>query len=390
MLRPWNLFHKKKNKKGSRATDAKCSPPLKRKDEPGKSEVISGSLQKDKLETQKMETTESEGYASEDEGVAKRLSTLPRGASLVSDEELAEMSQIKILQRRSGSNCNTENLIQKLQKQIEEEEILKEYVSLEHMKPTDDCQIAAAAENREKNRYRDILPYDKTRVPLGEVEGYINASYIRVPVGKEEFFYISTQGPLPSTVNDFWQMVWENQSNVIAMITRETERGTSKCHRYWPEPPQDTLLDLSQFQLRMSNYQILDCFIIRVIEVTKKQTLEMRSVHHLQFTSWPDHGTPTSSKDLVKFVRYMRKIHQSGPIIAHCSAGIGRSGVLLCVDILLSYIEKDMPFDIKQIVTNLRQQRCGMIQTKEQYMFCYELALEVLKNIQSTNSYAAQ
>ncbi|XP_053243886.1 tyrosine-protein phosphatase non-receptor type 20 isoform X2 [Podarcis raffonei] len=368
----------------SKATDVKCSPPLKRKDEPGKSEVISGSLQKNKLETQKMETTESEGYVSEDEDVAKRLSTLPRGASLVSDEELAEMSQIS--QRKSGSNCNTENLIQKLQKQIEQEEILKEYVSLEHMKPTDDCQIAAAAENREKNRYRDILPYDKTRVPLGKAEGYINASYIRVPVGKEEFFYISTQGPLPSTVNDFWQMVWENQSNVIAMITRETERGTSKCHRYWPEPPQDTLMDLSQFQLRMSNYQILDCFIIRVIEVTKKQTLEKRSVHHLQFTSWPDHGTPTSSKDLVKFVRYMRKIHQSGPIIAHCSAGIGRSGVLLCVDILLSYIEKDMPFDIKQIVTNLRQQRCGMIQTKEQYMFCYELALEVLKNIQSTNS----
>uniref|UniRef100_A0A8C5SL17 Protein tyrosine phosphatase non-receptor type 20 n=1 Tax=Laticauda laticaudata TaxID=8630 RepID=A0A8C5SL17_LATLA len=246
---------------------------------------------------------------------------------------------------------------------MEEQEILKEFLSLEYLKPLDDCQVAKAPENREKNRYRDILPYDATRVPIGEAKGYINASYIHVPVGTEELWYISTQGPLVSTTRDFWQMVWENNSNVIAMITREQEHGVSKCHRYWPEPPHN-FLDLLCFRLQLLNYQILDYFVIRIIEMINKQTQERRVVQHLQFTNWPDHGTPKSLQHLVKFVRYMRKTHQSGPVVAHCSAGIGRSGVLLCVDVVLIYIEKDLCFDIKQIVTHMRNQRFGMIQTK--------------------------
>lgn len=114
------------------------------------------------------------------------------------------------------------------------------------------------------------LPDDETRVPLGELKGYINASYIRVPVGKEQLFYISTQAPLPCTMNDFWQMVWETHANVVAMITKEMERGIPKCHRYWPEPPHDSM-DLLQFHLRLENYQILDSFVIRIIEMTNKQ-----------------------------------------------------------------------------------------------------------------------
>ncbi|KAJ6661741.1 hypothetical protein lerEdw1_013263 [Lerista edwardsae] len=305
------------------------------------------------------------------------------GATLVSEEELSQLAKIKPTKTKYGLRYGIGDLIQKLEQQLEQQQdIIKEFVSLEHIKPIDDCQTAQAPENREKNRYRDILPYDGTRVPLGPSKAYINASYIRILLDKEELFYISTQGPLPTTMNDFWQMVWENHSNVIAMITKETERGIAKCHRYWPEPPHDSV-DLIDYQLRLDNYQILDCFVIRIIELIDKQTQEKRTVYHLQFITWPDHGTPKSSEHLVKYVRYMRKIHQTGPIIAHCSAGIGRSGVLLCVDILLSHIEKDMIFDIKQIVKDLRHQRFGMIQTKAQYLFCYEIALEVLKNIQN-------
>uniref|UniRef100_A0ABM5FZW2 FERM and PDZ domain-containing protein 2 isoform X3 n=1 Tax=Pogona vitticeps TaxID=103695 RepID=A0ABM5FZW2_9SAUR len=358
---------------------------------PEYAEHISDSPQNYNLNTQHMlpKAEPDEHMNDEEEDIARRLAVLCRGSALVSEEELIHLSQIKPSQSKSSQRYHTENLIHKLQRQIEQHEILKEFVDLEHLKPLDDCQVAKAPENREKNRYRDILPYDLTRVPLGEMKGYINASYIRVPVDKDELFYISTQGPLACTTNDFWQMVWENHSNVIAMITRETEHGISKCHRYWPEPPHVSM-DLIQFQLQLINYQILDCFVIRLVELVSKQTQERRIVYHLQFTTWPDHGTPRSSKHLVKFVRYMRKIHQTGPIIAHCSAGIGRSGVLLCVDILLRYIEKDIYFDIKQIVTHLRHQRFGMIQTKEQYMFCYEIALEVLKNIQSMGSQLLQ
>ncbi|XP_044304208.1 tyrosine-protein phosphatase non-receptor type 20 [Varanus komodoensis] len=355
------------------------------------SENIPSSLQACGLETQtRQETAESSGCVSdEDEGIAQRLSTQPRGVVLVSEEELAQLAQLKPSLSKSILQHNAGNLIQKLQRQMEQQEILAEFVALEHMKPLDDCQVAKAPENREKNRYRDILPYDMTRVPLGKGKAYINASYIRVPAGKEELFYISTQGPLPCTMNDFWQMVWENHSNVIAMITKEVEHGIAKCHRYWPEPPHSSVA-LAQFHLQLVNYQILDCFIIRMIEIMNKQTQERRTVQHLQFTAWPDHSTPRSSRHLLQFVRYMRKIHRSGPIVTHCSAGVGRSGVLLCVDILLHGIERDLFFDIKQIVTHLRHQRFGMIQTKEQYMFCYEIALEALKNLQSRNAQLLQ
>nr|XP_056706517.1 tyrosine-protein phosphatase non-receptor type 20 [Euleptes europaea] len=305
--------------------------------------------------------------------------------TLVTEEELTQLTQIKPVQRKNGLQHHLEHFIQNLERLIELQEMLKEFVDLEHIKPTDDCLVGKLPENREKNRYRDILPYDETRVPIGEMKGYINASYIQMLVGKEELFYISTQGPLPCTMNEFWQMVWEHHSDVIAMITREMEHGTSKCHRYWPEPPH-TFLDLIKFQLRLDNYQILDCFIIRVIEITNKRTQEKRMVQHLQFTSWPDHGTPQSPEHLIRFIRFLRKANKRGPVVAHCSAGIGRSGVLLCVDVMLTYIENDMPFDIKKIVRDLRHQRFGMIQTKDQYVFCYELALEVLKNIQTANS----
>lgn len=111
---------------------------------------------------------------------------------------------------------------------------------------------------------------DRTRVPLGEKNGYINASYIRMKVGEEEHFYITTQGPLPSTVPDFWQMVWESESDVIAMMTKEVELGQIKCHRYWPEPPHDSI-DLANFHLRLDDYQILEYFVIRTIEIINKQ-----------------------------------------------------------------------------------------------------------------------
>uniref|UniRef100_A0A7M4DVC6 Protein tyrosine phosphatase non-receptor type 20 n=1 Tax=Crocodylus porosus TaxID=8502 RepID=A0A7M4DVC6_CROPO len=250
----------------------------------------------------------------------------------------------------------------------------RQKIALEHIKPLDDCKVGKAPENREKNRYRDILPYDKTRVPLGENKAYINASYIRIPVGQEEHFYIITQGPLPSTIADFWQMIWENQSDVIAMMTKEVELGKIKCHQYWPEPTCISV-DLAQFHLRLDNYQILDYFIIRIIELINKQ-----------FTTWPDHGTPKLAEQLVKFICYMKKVHQTGPIVAHCSAGIGRSGVLLCVDILLSYIEKNLSVSIsKTAVTVLVSPH-----VQDQYLFCYEVVLKVLQNIQAMDSHQLQ
>uniref|UniRef100_A0A673JB24 Protein tyrosine phosphatase non-receptor type 20 n=2 Tax=Sinocyclocheilus rhinocerous TaxID=307959 RepID=A0A673JB24_9TELE len=253
-------------------------------------------------------------------------------------------------------------------------------MALEHLKPSDSCLVGKAPENRDKNRYRDILPYDKTRVPVGENEGYINASYIRMKVGTEELFYISAQGPLPGTQDNFWQMVWENKSDVIAMMTQEVERGRVKCHKYWPEKL-DVPKETSRYQLHLDNYQMLAYFHIKVIKMVEKESGDVHFVKHLKFTTWPDHGTPHSSEQLVRFMRYMRAVHAKGPIVVHCSAGIGRAGVLICTDVILSLIEKDLSINVSGIVKEMRLQRHGMIQTKEQYLFCYKVWLEVLQSI---------
>ena len=110
---------------------------------------------------------------------------------------------------------------------------------------------------------------DSTRVPLGENKDYINASYIKIANSREEYYYIATQGPLPTTTNDFWQMVWENNSNVIAMITKEKEGGVTKCHHYWPISMKKPL-ELNSCRIFLENYQILRYFIIRMFQVVKK------------------------------------------------------------------------------------------------------------------------
>ncbi|XP_054132527.1 FERM and PDZ domain-containing protein 2 [Melozone crissalis] len=234
--------------------------------------------------------------------------------TFASGDELTQLINLKPSQSGVDPRTGITGLIQGLQLQIENQEVLKEFMALEHVKPIDDCRTGKAPENQNKNRYRDILPYDKTRVPLGEKNGYINASYIRMNVGEEEHFYIITQGPLPSTMADFWQMVWESESDVIAMMTKEVELGQVKCHRYWPESPYNSK-ELANFYLRLHNYQPLEYFIIRKIEIISKQ------------------------------------------------------------------------FNIKQIVRDLRDQRFGMIQTKDEYLFCYEVVLEVLQILRAMDSY---
>ncbi|XP_004416773.1 PREDICTED: tyrosine-protein phosphatase non-receptor type 20, partial [Odobenus rosmarus divergens] len=323
-------------------------------------------------------------WSSEDEELAGPSQTvrpqLPDSIQIVSERELAQLAQVRPLLFNFHEQSVIKDCFKMLEKKVAEYEILQEFMTLDYKNIPDAFNSGNELRNREKNRYRDILPYDSTRVPLGENKDYINASYIRIVNSGEEYFYIASQGPLPSTTDDFWQMVLENNSNVIVMITREIEGGIIKCHHYWPISMKKPL-ELKNYRIFLENYQILQYFIIRIFHVVKKSTGSSHFVKHLQFTSWPDHGTPASVDGFIKYVRYVRKSHLTGPMLVHCSAGVGRTGVFLCVDVVFCAIEKNFPFNIKNIVTQMREQRYGMIQTKEQYFFCYKVVLEVLQKI---------
>uniref|UniRef100_A0A8D0G9C2 Tyrosine-protein phosphatase non-receptor type 13 n=1 Tax=Sphenodon punctatus TaxID=8508 RepID=A0A8D0G9C2_SPHPU len=251
--------------------------------------------------------------------------------------------------------------------------------NLQDLKPLDQCLVGQTKENRKKNRYKNILPYDATRVPLGAEGGYINASFIRMPVGTEEFAYIACQGPLPTTVADFWQMAWEQSCTLIAMMTQEVEGEKIKCQRYWPDELGKTTMVSDRLRLALVRLQHLKGFVVRVMELDDIQTGELRHVFHLNFTAWPDHDTPSQPDDLLAFISYMRHIHKSGPIITHCSAGIGRSGTLICIDVILGLISRDLEslsccYELFVYYFSLSQ---------DQYIFCYQVVLYVLKRLQA-------
>nr|XP_010592377.1 tyrosine-protein phosphatase non-receptor type 13 isoform X8 [Loxodonta africana] len=301
----------------------------------------------------------------------------------LTSEELAALPIIKVLPSGKYTGARLKSVVRMLRGFLDQGIPSKELESLQELKPLDQCLIGQTKENRKKNRYKNILPYDATRVPLGDEGGYINASFIKISVGKEEFVYIACQGPLPTTVGDFWQMIWEQKSTVIAMMTQEVEGEKIKCQRYWPNTLGKTTMVSDRLRLALVRMQQLKGFVVRAMTLEDIQTGEVRHISHLNFTAWPDHDTPSQPDDLLTFISYMRHIHNSGPIITHCSAGIGRSGTLICIDVVLGLISQDLEFDISDLVRCMRLQRHGMVQTEDQYIFCYQVILYVLTRLQA-------
>uniref|UniRef100_S4RXF0 Protein tyrosine phosphatase non-receptor type 20 n=1 Tax=Petromyzon marinus TaxID=7757 RepID=S4RXF0_PETMA len=277
------------------------------------------------------------------------------------------------------TGAKLEAFINKLQEHIAQQGPEKEFQRLCNLTPRDGCLVASAVENRDRNRYRNVLPFDATRVALsGREDDYINASHVALRAGDAALAYVACQGPLPHTAAHFWQMVWEQRARVLAMLTLETELGRAKCHRYWPES-RSRATEVGPYRLVLEQQQTLKSFCIRVIMITKLETGIRQRVTQLQFTQWPDHGAPASAGPLVRFLRFARRLQEPGPLVTHCSAGVGRSGALICLDAVLAHIDHGLEFNIADIVREMRTQRYGMVQTLEQYIFCYKAALETLQ-----------
>ncbi|XP_043921010.1 tyrosine-protein phosphatase non-receptor type 3 [Protopterus annectens] len=271
-----------------------------------------------------------------------------------------------------------EESMEQLKRGLESGTVLMQFEQLYKKKPGMSMTCAKLPENMDKNRYKDILPYDDTRVIISGSEDYVNANHVNMEIPSAGIVnrYIASQGPLPSTCAVFWQAVWENMSSLIVMLTTLTERGRTKCHQYWPNPPE--VEEYGNFRVSCLSEDCTIAYVFREMTVTNIGTGEERSVTHLQYVAWPDHGVPDDSTDFLDFVTCVRqKRVKDEPVIAHCSAGIGRTGVLITMETAMCLIEKNQPVYPLDIVRIMRDQRAMMVQNSSQYKFVCEAILRV-------------
>eukprot|EP00127_Corallochytrium_limacisporum_P005746 Clim_evm125s210 gene=Clim_evmTU125s210 len=250
--------------------------------------------------------------------------------------------------------------------------------------------------NQHLNRYRNVLANDATRVELmGGEHDYINANHVRN--AKTTRWFVATQGPMTTTVGDFWRMVYEQNTAVICMVTGLVEAGRLKCDKYWPDEIGVTEI-YDEFEITLEEEKELDGYTRRSFKLrteipesdgTYREVV--RFVMQLHYNVWPDHGIPSDKGEFLDYVERMRHEHtdafpqekEAGPITVHCSAGIGRTGTLCTVDIALARLEKKLMISIPVIVSELKRQRYGMVQTKDQYEFIYQVMYEELMRLKA-------
>merc|ERR1719356_1539825 len=235
--------------------------------------------------------------------------------------------------------------------------------------------IAFKVENKKKNRYPDKLPYDHNRVLLNAMVNGTNSDFINASTVMDHDprnpAYIVTQGPMAHTVADFWQMVWEQGSVVLVMLSRLSENGCQLAHRYWPEEGSE---QYHIFEVHLvSEHVWCDDYLVRSLYLKNSQTGETRTVTQFHFLSWPDSNIPTSTKAILEFRRKVNKSYRgrSCPMIVHCSDGVGRSGTYVLIDMVLNRMMKgSKEIDIAATLEHIRDQRSGMVQTRSQFEFC--------------------
>nr|XP_031537999.1 receptor-type tyrosine-protein phosphatase H [Vicugna pacos] len=248
--------------------------------------------------------------------------------------------------------------------------------------------MASAPENSIKNRYRNVLPYDWSRVPLTPLPGepgseYINASFIPGLWNPQEF--IAAQGPLSQTVGDFWRLVWEQQSHTLVMLTNCVESGRVKCEHYWPLDSQPCTH--GQLQVTLVGEEVMENWTVRDLKLWHMAERRALSVRQFHYVTWPDHGVPHSPDPVLAFWKMLRQwLDQStegGPPIVHCSAGVGRTGTLIALDVLLRQLECEGVVGAFSYMRKMRESRPLMVQTEAQYVFLHQCILRFLQQSSS-------
>ncbi|CAH1155542.1 unnamed protein product [Phaedon cochleariae] len=241
------------------------------------------------------------------------------------------------------------------------------------------CERGSLTKNKSKNRYQNIIAYDHTRVELEEIPGdeysdYINANYI--DGYGEPRVYIAAQGPKSSTLTDFWRMIWQENVKNIVMLANIVENGQEKVEKYWPDINETT--NYGGIKVKFVSEKVFANFDLRIFIVIYRK--EQRQLEQLHFTSWPDHGVPLYPQTLAPFLQRMLRIpyNPPSPILVHCSAGVGRTGIIILCDICLRMAAGENAMDFLAYLEILQEQRPSMLENAEQYTFAHLVVLECL------------
>eukprot|EP00035_Acanthoeca_spectabilis_P002767 m.89428 g.89428 ORF g.89428 m.89428 type:complete len:944 (-) comp11742_c0_seq1:45-2876(-) len=241
--------------------------------------------------------------------------------------------------------------------------------------------------NKMKNRYGNIMAYEHSRVVLDTINedpdtDYINANWIDGFKAKQA--YIATQGPVPNSFTSFWRMVWEHDSEIIVMVTHEVEKGRMKCHRYWPDPTSEPPVKQLRYGEIIVTHLLTQAhkhFALRVFELSHEGST--KTVKQYAYLSWPDHGVPLATTELLGFRNAVRngRTDLSKPLVVHCSAGVGRTGTYIAIDRLLEQCFDQTQLDVDVIVRDMRLSRNFMVQTEIQYIFIHRAVMDAMTEL---------
>ncbi|XP_017038951.1 tyrosine-protein phosphatase 99A isoform X2 [Drosophila ficusphila] len=265
----------------------------------------------------------------------------------------------------------------------------REYEAIQNECISDDlpCEHSQHPENKRKNRYLNITAYDHSRVHLHPTPGqkknldYINANFI--DGYQKGHAFIGTQGPLPDTFDCFWRMIWEQRVAIIVMITNLVERGRRKCDMYWPKDGVETY---GVIQVKLIEEEVMSTYTVRTLQIKhlklkkKKQCNTEKLVYQYHYTNWPDHGTPDHPLPVLNFVKKSSAANpaEAGPIVVHCSAGVGRTGTYIVLDAMLKQIQQKSIVNVFGFLRHIRAQRNFLVQTEEQYIFLHDALVEAI------------
>jgi len=294
------------------------------------------------------------------------------------------------------SSLPRESLAFLLKSKLTEGEVVKEFERIPKKKVDweSHVNIASMVENVPRNRFKDVVPYDENRVKITNEKdnryGYVNASHISATVGNSQRFYIAAQGPLPNTVHNFWAMVLECDVHLIVMLTEVSGvNKPSACIPYWPQN-EGSSLEIGDFTITKIFSSKSTSYKTTTLKLGHIPSGKTRRVWHIQFSGWQDHGCPDDASEFLAFCEEMGTlrrhtmteissgVNSNTPVLVHCSAGVGRTGVTILTDILLYCIDHNIHIDIPKVLSHLRQQRMLMIQTVTQYKFIHSVLIQYL------------